>query len=258
MAILNATPDSFFDGGRYTTADAITRQAEKCLAEGAAILDVGGVSTRPGAAEVTEAEELERVIPAIKAIHAAFPEALISVDTFRYEVAAAALDAGASMINDIYAGRYDDRLFGLAAQHACPYILMHMQGTPATMQRQPHYGDVLSELFDFFTERMAAARNAGVKDVVIDPGFGFGKTLEQNYKLLKNLPIFGSLQAPVLAGLSRKRMIAAVLGDGPEAALIGTVAANMLALAGGARILRVHDVKAAADALKIREQYELA
>jgi dihydropteroate synthase len=258
MGILNVTPDSFYDGGKFNTEKTILEHAANMLAEGADILDIGGMSTRPGAAAIPEADELARVIPAVQSIIREFPDALLSIDTYRSGVAEAAIQHGARMINDIYAGRFDPGIFSTASKNNCPLVLMHMQGTPATMQQAPRYDDILVELFDFMTERIGAARQAGVKDLVLDPGFGFGKTLEQNYQVLKNIHIFDSLHYPLLAGLSRKRMIAEVLGVSPEAAGNGTTAAHMLALAGGARILRVHDVKNAVEAIKIRKQYELA
>jgi dihydropteroate synthase len=258
MGILNVTPDSFYDGGKFNSEKTILEHAANMINEGADILDIGGMSTRPGAVVISEIEELARVIPALKCIIREFPDALLSIDTYRSGVAEAAIEQGARMINDIYAGRFDPAIFHIASKNDCPLVLMHMQGTPANMQQAPKYDDILVEIFDFLAERIGAAQQAGVKDIVLDPGFGFGKTLEQNYQLLKNIHIFDTLHFPVLSGLSRKRMIAGVLGVSPDNAGNGTTAAHMLALAGGARVLRVHDVKNAVEAIKIWKQYELA
>lgn len=257
MGILNVTPDSFFDGGRYTGVEAALKQAEKMLAEGATILDVGGASSRPGAAEVSEKEELERVIPVIEVIKRHFPEVIISADTWRASVAKAAVEAGASMVNDISGGQFDARMFETVAVLDTPYILMHIQGTPDTMQQNPHYEDVVTEVLDFFIQKIEKLRALGVKDIVLDPGFGFGKTVEHNYQLLKNLQIFPNVTGlPVLAGISRKSMICKVLKVNPENALNGTTALHMVALQQGAKILRAHDVRAAVEVVKLWEQLE--
>ena len=257
MGILNVTPDSFFDGGRYTGVEAALKQAEKMLAEGATILDVGGVSSRPGAAEVSEKEELERIIPVIEGIKSHFSEAIISIDTWRASVAKAAVEAGASMVNDISGGQFDARMFETVAVLDTPYILMHIQGTPDTMQQNPHYEDVVTEVLDFFIQKIEKLRALGVKDIVLDPGFGFGKTVEHNYQLLKNLQIFPNVTGlPVLAGISRKSMICKVLKVNPENALNGTTALHMVALQQGAKILRAHDVRAAVEVVKLWEQLE--
>ncbi|MBL7810085.1 MAG: dihydropteroate synthase [Saprospiraceae bacterium] len=252
MGILNLTPDSFFDGGQYTHVDAILRQAEKMLQEGASLLDLGGASSRQGAAEVPEAEEMRRVLPAVAGILQRFPEAILSIDTWRASVAEAAIDAGAHIINDISGGALDANMFATAGKLQAPYILMHMQGTPQTMQQQPHYEDVVTEVLDYFIEKTARLRASGVKDIVLDPGFGFGKTVEHNYTLLKHLHVFESvLGLPVLAGLSRKSMICKPLGISPENALNGTTAVHMVALQQGARILRVHDVREAMEVIRL-------
>lgn len=257
MGILNVTPDSFFDGGRYTGVEAALKQAEKMLAEGATILDVGGASSRPGAAEVSEKEELERVIPVIEGIKSHFSEAIISIDTWRASVAKAAAEAGASMVNDISGGQFDARMFETVAVLDTPYILMHIQGTPDTMQQNPHYEDVVSEVLDFFIQKIEKLRALGVKDIVLDPGFGFGKTVEHNYQLLRNLHVFPNVTGlPVLAGISRKSMICKVLKVNPENALNGTTALHMVALQQGAKILRAHDVRAAVEVVKLWEQLE--
>jgi dihydropteroate synthase len=253
MGILNVTPDSFYDGGRHADPDAALRQAEKMLSEGAAILDVGGASSRPGAAEVPEQEELRRTEGVVRAIAERFPEAIISIDTWRPGVARAAVAAGAGIVNDISGG--------LSLASSSPggpgevaYILMHMQGTPATMQQAPHYADVVTEVLDFFIQKIAALRAHGVRDIVLDPGFGFGKTLEHNYALLRHLHVFRAVTGlPVLAGLSRKSMIYKPLGIGPEQALSGTSALHMVALQQGASILRAHDVREAVEVVRLWE-----
>lgn len=256
MGILNITPDSFFDGGNYAgQADAL-KQAEKMLLEGAGILDIGGMSSRPGAEVISLTEELQRVIPAIQSISKQFPDAIISIDTIRSEVAWQALQAGAHIINDISAGRFDANMLKVVAAAKAPYIIMHMQGMPADMQLNPQYNNVLTEVTDFFTERIAACRAAGITDLIIDPGFGFGKTVEHNYTLLRNLKYLKQLGLPILAGVSRKSMICKVLGVNPDKALNGTTAVNTIALMNGANILRVHDAREAKEAIKIIEQYK--
>jgi len=252
MGILNATPDSFHKESRVDL-DAALHLAERMIAQGAAILDVGGASSRPGAAEVPEEEELERVIPVIEALHARFPDAWLSIDTWRSGVAKAAVEAGASMVNDISAGMLDPAMFATVARLAVPYALMHMQGTPATMQQDPQYTDVVAEVVYFLSERLRAAHQAGIPDVVVDPGFGFGKTTAHNFALLGHLDRFQALGAPVLVGLSRKRMINETLGIGPADALNGTTVLNTIALEKGAAILRVHDVKEAVQACRLIE-----
>ncbi len=252
MGILNITPDSFFDGGRYLDEASILLQAEKMLFEGASILDIGGASSRPGAAEVSESEEIQRILPIVEVLVKNFPEALLSVDTWRASVAQAAVTAGASIVNDISAGSLDENLFKTVAELDCPYILMHMQGVPQTMQKSPEYEDIVTEVLDFFIQKIAILRSLGIKDIVIDPGFGFGKTVEHNYALLKNLHVFQNvLGLPVLAGLSRKSMICKPLGIKPAEALNGTTALHMVALQQGANILRAHDVREAMEVIKL-------
>lgn len=254
MGILNVTPDSFYDGGRYAGPDAALRQAEKMLAEGAAILDVGGMSSRPGAAAVPIEEELRRVIPAIGQIQAAFPDAFISADTVQPEVAKRAVEAGAALINDISAGRMAPGMYETVAELGVPYVLMHMKGTPQTMQQHAHYEDVTLEVLDFLIAEVAALQQAGVKDIILDPGFGFGKTIAHNFELLQNLHVLGVLPYPVLAGLSRKSMIYRTLGISAGEALNGSTALHMVALQQGASILRVHDVKEAVETIKLWEK----
>jgi dihydropteroate synthase len=254
MGILNLTPDSFFDGGRHATPDAALRQAERMLTEGAALLDLGAASSRPGAAEVPPGEELRRLLPVVEAVARRFPEAALSVDTWRSEVARQCADAGAAIVNDISGGRFDPHMFETVAALGTPYVLMHMQGTPATMQHAPAYADVVREVLDFFLEKLALLRSLGVKDVVLDPGFGFGKTVAHNYELLRNLHVFQMADLPLLAGISRKSMICRVLGVGPEGALNGTTALHMVALQQGASILRAHDVREAVQVIRLWQE----
>ncbi|MCC7466561.1 MAG: dihydropteroate synthase [Saprospiraceae bacterium] len=257
MGILNLTPDSFFDGGRYHDAGSILRQTEKMLRDGATILDLGGASSRSGAQEVSEHEELSRVMPALEEILRHFPEAILSVDTWRAGVARQAIAAGAHIVNDISGGRLDNELFKTVGDIQAPYVLMHMQGTPQTMQQNPQYEDVVTEVLDYFIQQTALLRATGVKDIILDPGFGFGKTVEHNYTLLKNLKVFETvLGLPVLAGLSRKSMIYKPLGVKPEQALNGTTALHMVALQQGARILRVHDVREAWEVIQLWQQLQ--
>jgi dihydropteroate synthase len=251
MAILNLTPDSFYDGGAYKSDLQILNRAEQCYSEGAALLDVGGMSSRPGAEIIPPEEELRRVIPSIIAIKKRFPEFIISIDTLSSKVALEAVDAGATIVNDISGGRYDQEMIPTVAELKCPYILMHMQGTPATMQQAPVYDDVCETVLRFFAERIDLCRKAGILDVIIDPGFGFGKTLAHNYELLSNLELFRILELPILAGISRKSMICKALDIRPEQAGNGTTALHMVCLQQGARILRVHDVREALEVIKL-------
>ncbi|WP_340066039.1 dihydropteroate synthase [Ascidiimonas aurantiaca] len=251
MGILNLTPDSFYDGGRYADRNRILQKTEQMLEEGAAFIDVGGYSSRPGALEIPEEEELKRVLPAITGILERFPDTYISVDTFRSSVARAAVEAGAVMINDISAGLLDTAMLTTIGELQVPYCMMHMQGTPQTMQNAPVYTDILQEVLYFFSERIAAAREKGIHDLIIDPGFGFGKTLEHNYELLSKMESFCMLDHPLLIGVSRKSMIYKPLNTLPENALNGTTALHMAALAKGAAILRVHDVKEAMECITL-------
>jgi dihydropteroate synthase len=254
MGILNVTPDSFFDGGRYNSADDALRQAERMLEEGAAIIDIGGMSSRPGSEFIGVEEELQRVLPPIEAVASTFTEAIISIDTVRSQVARRAVEAGAAIVNDISAAAFDDAMYPTVAELGVPYILMHMQGSPKTMQRNPEYEDVVREVLDFIIAEVGKLRSLDVKDIVIDPGFGFGKTVEHNYQLLKQMHVFGLTELPILAGLSRKSMINKVLNTKPEDALNGTTALNMVALQQGAKILRVHDVRPAVETIKLWQQ----
>lgn len=258
MGIVNLTPDSFYTKGINNSVDGALFLAEQMLEAGAAVLDIGGQSSRPGASLIGPEAEIERVIPALEAIAKRFPEALLSVDTFHAPVAQAAAGNGAHIINDISAGLMDEKMFQTVSGLGLSYIMMHMQGTPKTMQDNPVYEDIVVAVFDFLNQRVQEARAHGIYDIMLDPGFGFGKTLEQNYSLLKHLKSFELLQLPLLAGLSRKSMIHKVLGTDAEQALNGTTALHMLALNNGAHMLRVHDVSAAAEAIQLFEQYRRA
>lgn len=255
MGILNVTPDSFYEGSRLLSDNSkVLKLSEKMLLEGADILDIGGYSSRPGADEVSEEEELERVIPAIKKIQAEFPKAIISIDTFRAKVAKEAILNGAAIVNDISAGSLDSEMISTVGKLNVPYIAMHMKGNPKVMQTLTEYDDVILEMMKYFSEKLNECKKAGIKDVIIDPGFGFAKTVEQNYWILKNLSYFKTIQAPILVGLSRKSMIYKKLDTTAENALNGTTALNMVALINGANILRVHDVKEAIETVKLYKQ----
>ena len=243
MGILNLTPDSFFAASRVASEKDLLARAEAMLAAGAAVLDLGAYSTRPGADDIAEPEEIRRLLPALRALRKEFPAAFISADTFRAGVAAAAVQAGADLVNDVGGGTLDADMFATVGRLRVPYVLMHLRGTPQTMAQLTHYeGDIVLELLRHFRDRLAQLRAAGVVDVLLDPGFGFAKTAAQSHELLRRLPELRALDLPVLAGLSRKRMVYGPLGLGPEAALNGTTALHMVALQGGARLLRVHDV----------------
>ena len=256
MGIVNVTPDSFFDGGKLTDADAVVFQVEKMLQEGATFIDLGGYSSKPGAEFVSEAEELNRVIPVVKLLVEKFPDILLSIDTFRSEVAKQAIENGAALINDISAGLLDENMLETAAKLQVPYIMMHMKGTPKTMQSLANYDDLLKEMNFYFSERIAKARRFGLNDIIIDPGFGFAKTLEQNYELLQNLELLQFHDLPILAGISRKSMIYKVLETSPGEALNGTTFLNAFCLQKGANILRVHDVKEAVECVKLMGQFK--
>lgn len=253
MGILNLTPDSFFDGGEYSDEKSILIQVEKMLNEGATFIDIGAYSSRPGAAFISFEEELSRIVPIIKLIIEEFPEAILSIDTFRSKVADACLIEGAAIINDISAGIQDNEMFNIISKHGVPYIMMHMKGTPQNMQQNTDYDDLLIAILYYFSERIAKAKEHYINDIIVDPGFGFSKTLEQNYELLQKMDLLQSLDLPMLVGLSRKSMIYKVLGNSPQDALNGTTALNMLALQKGAKILRVHDVGAAMECVKLND-----
>jgi len=255
MGILNLTPDSFYSGSRVADEKSYLSKAEQMLAEGAAILDLGGQSTRPKATALPPSAECERVLPAIDSIMKRFPDAVISVDTYHAEVAKKAVEHGASIVNDISAGNMDKQMIPVVGKLGTPYIAMHMQGTPATMQDHPQYENVVQEVLDFFIRKTAECRQAGIKDIIVDPGFGFGKNSAHNYTLLHHLSVFHLLNIPLMAGLSRKSMIWRLLDITPDEALNGTTALHMLALQQGVHILRVHDVKPARQAIHLWEYY---
>lgn len=256
MGILNATPDSFYTGGSPSSPEALLQKAAVMLEEGAAILDIGGMSTRPGAALISATEEADRVLPAISLVREHYPESIISIDTYRATVARQAVEAGADIINDISAGSMDPEMLPLAGLLSAPYILMHMQGTPADMQQNPLYEQVTAQVLDFFIERIALCRKAGIRDIILDPGFGFGKTVAHNYQLLKELHTLQVTGLPLLAGISRKSMIYKLLNINSAEALNGTSALHMLALQQGAALLRVHDVKEAAQCIALYQYYQ--
>ncbi|MBT1704342.1 dihydropteroate synthase [Fulvivirgaceae bacterium PWU20] len=251
MGILNVTPDSFFDGGKYLSERQILSQVEEIESQGATFIDIGGYSSRPGAADVSETEEISRVLPAIKLINKNFPSLIISVDTFRSKVAEVAVKEGASIINDISGGTLDTKMFEIVAAFNVPYILMHMKGTPQTMLREAKYENLLKEIIDYFHAKVHQLHSLGVKDIILDPGFGFAKTREHNFKLLNDLNLLYILGKPILVGLSRKSMVWKTLDIEPKDALNGTTSLNTIALINGASILRVHDVKEAAQAVKL-------
>ena len=252
MGILNVTPDSFYAGSRGVTERYILDRLQQIMDEGASIVDIGAYSSRPGAQEVSEEEEMERLKAGLEVIREHRPDAIVSVDTFRADVAKMCVEEyGVAIINDISAGQMDDRMFATIARLGVPYIIMHMKGTPQTMQTNPQYDHFLKEVFYYFSEKVQNLRDLGVKDIIIDPGFGFGKTLEHNYELMNHLEEFALFELPLLVGVSRKSMIYKLLGTTPEEALNGTTALNTIALTKGAHILRVHDVKEAVETVKI-------
>ncbi len=259
MGILNLTPDSFFDGGKYNQSPAqAVERAGIMLEEGADIIDLGGMSSRPGAKLISAEEEADRVLPVLEALIHHFPEAVYSIDSLHASVARQAIQAGAHLINDISAARIDTEMFQTAAELQVPYILMHMQGLPQTMQQNPDYHNVVQEVFDFFTENIKRLRQLGLHDIILDPGFGFGKSLSHNYSLLRHLSVFKAFDLPILVGVSRKSMINNLLHIRAEEALNGTTAVHLLALEGGADILRVHDVAAAREAIAIWKAWQQA
>jgi dihydropteroate synthase len=245
MGILNLTPDSFYDGGRSSDVKVMLEHVEKMVSEGADFIDIGGYSSRPGAEHVPADEELQRVLPAVKAIISQFPSTIISVDTFRSNVAARCIEEGASIINDISAGALDNQMMQTIANYQVPYIMMHMRGNVQNTHQQIAYDDIMKEILTYFSQKIANARSYGINDLIIDPGFGFSKTLEHNYEVLEDLDHFAITDLPLLVGFSRKSMVCKVLEVNPENALNGTTVLNTLALSKGAKILRVHDVKEA-------------
>jgi dihydropteroate synthase len=256
MGILNITPDSFYDGGFYESAGAQMEQVRFMLNDGASLIDVGAMSTRPGAAEISLEQESARLIPAIRMLTESFPGIRLSVDTYRAKVAEKALKAGAVMVNDISGGTFDPAMIPFIASNGIPYVLMHTQGRPRNMQNAPHYEDVVSEVKQFFGRQLDALFSRGATDVILDPGFGFGKSIHHNYVLLRRLPELAELGLPIMAGLSRKSMIYNALESTPSMALNGTTAANILALIQGASLLRVHDVKEAMECITIFRRFQ--
>lgn len=253
MGILNTTPDSFFAGSRTGTTDLALKKIEKMLEEGADFIDIGGMSTRPGSAEISETEELERVLPVVESSIKEFPDILISIDTYRTKVAKETIEAGAAIINDISAGSMDENLLKTVAELQVPYILMHMQGTPQNMQQNPVYENITLEVNQFLSEKIKELKELGINDIILDPGFGFGKSVAHNYELFRNMDLLGFGEYPLLVGISRKSMITRFLNVSADEALNGTTVLNTIALQKGANILRVHDVREAKEAVRIWE-----
>ncbi|UGS22720.1 dihydropteroate synthase [Flavobacterium channae] len=252
MGILNVTPNSFYDGGKHKEINSIIHQVDKMLTEEADFIDIGAYSSKPSAEFVSDSEEINRLLPIINELVATFPNIILSVDTFRANVAKAAVEHGVAIVNDIAAGLLDDKMLETVAELKVPYIMMHMRGNPQTMQSLVEYDDIVKEMIFYFSERISKARSFGISDIVIDPGFGlFAKTLEQNYDVLNKLELFSTLELPLLAGVSRKSMIYKVLENTPQDALNGTTVINTIALQKGAKILRVHDVKEAVECVKL-------
>lgn len=251
MGILNVTPNSFYDGGKHKEINSIIHQVDKMLSEGADFIDIGAYSSKESAEFVSEEEEIKRLVPILKSLVETFPNIVLSVDTFRANVAKAAVENGVAMVNDISAGLLDEKMLETVAQLKVPYIMMHMRGNPQTMQSLTDYNDIVKEMIFYFSERIQKARSFGISDIVIDPGFGFAKTLEQNYQVLHKMELFKILELPILVGVSRKSMIYKVLENSPQEALNGTSVLNTIALQKGAKILRVHDVKEAVECIKL-------
>ncbi len=256
MGILNITPDSFYDGGKYKDPRSILNQTEKMLTEGATFIDVGAYSSRPGADHIGEDEELLRILPILQLLSTKFPEAILSVDTFRSRVAKECLESGAALINDISGGFLDPKILDVIADFQVPYILMHMKGTPQNMKEKTDYKDILKEVIHYFAERVSLAREKKINDIVIDPGFGFSKTAQQSFTLLRHLDLLKALELPVLVGVSRKSMIYRTLKTTPQHALNGTTALHMVALQNGANVLRVHDVKEAIECIRLHDKLQ--
>lgn len=254
MGILNVTPDSFYDGGKYSSSEEVLKQVEKMLNEGASFVDVGAYSSRPGALDISEDEERSRLLPVLEIVFKEFPDILVSIDTFRSKVALEAVEAGACMVNDISGGSLDKDMFPTIAKLQVPYILMHMIGTPQNMEFNVTYKNLINDMIYYFSEKVFTLRKLGLNDIILDPGFGFSKTLDQNYELLQKLELFSTLELPILSGLSRKSMIYKLLHTEASEALNGTTSANTIALMKGANILRVHDVKEATEVIRIFEK----
>lgn len=255
MGVLNLTPDSFYDGNKFDNEKKILNQVEKMLNDGATFIDIGAYSSRPGATHISEDQEKSRIIGTVELLITEFPDANLSIDTFRSSIADECLNAGASIINDITASEYDSEILKIAHKHNAPYVMMHMKGMPQDMMKQNKYDNLIKDIIYYFSKKIEAARTAKVNDIIIDPGFGFSKNIDQNYDLLKNLGLLKSLDSPILVGLSRKSMIYKLLKTTPELALNGTTSLNTIALLNGAKILRVHDVKEAMECIKITNQF---
>ncbi len=253
MGVLNVTPDSFYDGGRYKDEVSILKQTEKLLSEGAAFIDLGAYSSRPNAADISEEEELRRILPVVDLLLNNFPDIYLSIDTFRSKVARSCLENGAAMINDISAGNLDSGMMATISEFKAPYIMMHMKGNPQNMVQQATYDKLLEEVLHYLSEKVALAKSYGINDIILDPGFGFSKNTFQNFSLLRNLHLFKTFGLPVLVGLSRKSMICKTLGNKPSEALNGTTVLNTYALTKGANIIRVHDVKEAVECIELLE-----
>lgn len=256
MGVLNVTPDSFYDGGKFKKENEILLQVEKMLSDGATFIDVGAYSSRPGAVHVSEAEELKRIVPIVTLLVDNFPEIILSIDTFRSKVADNCLTHGAAIINDISGGNLDSKMFDIVAKHRAPYIVMHMKGTPQNMQENTNYTNLLTDILNYFSEKIKLGHSKKLNDIIIDPGFGFSKTLEQNYELMHKIELLKPLSAPILVGISRKSMIYNLLETDAKNALNGTTILNTIALLKGANILRVHDVKEAKECIKLVTQLQ--
>lgn len=257
MGILNITPNSFYDGGKFKSDSDFLIQTEKMISDGATIIDIGAYSSKPNAEIVTYNEEINRIVPILEIILKRFPEVVISIDTFRSDVARVCIENGVSIINDISAGDLDDKMIETIAKYSVPYIMMHMKGTPQSMQNYTNYDNIIKEMLFYFSKKVALAQSFGIKDLIIDPGFGFAKTREQNFEVLQRIELFQMLELPILVGLSRKSMIYKTLNINAEESLNGTTALNMIALTKGAKILRVHDVKEAAECVKLFGQLQI-
>jgi len=255
MGVLNLTPDSFYDGNKFDNEKKILNQVEKMLNDGATFIDIGAYSSRPGATHISEDEEKSRIIGTVNLLISKFPDAILSIDTFRSSIADECLNAGASIINDITASKYDSEILKIAHKHNAPYVMMHMRGMPQDMMKQNKYDNLIKDILYYFSKKIEAARIVKVNDIIIDPGFGFSKNIDQNYNLLKNLDLLKSIDLPIIVGLSRKSMIYKLLKTTPELALNGTTSLNTIALLNGANILRVHDVKEAMECVKISNQF---
>lgn len=258
MGILNATPNSFFDGGKYKSEHEIITQVEKMITDGATFIDIGAYSSKPSTDFVSEKEEIDRIIPVIELILKHFPKTLLSIDTFRSEVAKASIESGAALINDISAGELDTKMFAIIAHYNVPYIMMHMRGNPQTMQNLTEYNDILKEMMFYFSEKVSLARSFGINDLILDPGFGFAKTTNQNFEVLNKMELFKLLDLPILAGVSRKSMIYKTLENTAQEALNGTTVINTISLTKGANILRVHDVKEAIECVTLFNKMTLS